>query len=122
MQLKTEQYALDLPEQLHEPFYQLYFLIKENAPQALEEFKYGVPFFSYKGLLAFISKTPKKDRLYIAFFTPHFKKDNFKLEIFEETKILKKWVFSSQNAFDKDKPILKELLLESLKFKDLKKN
>lgn len=121
MQLKTEQYVLDLPVHLHESFYQLYFLITENAPFALEEFKYGVPFFTYKkGLFAFISKTPKKDKLYIAFFKHHFAKDNFKMPIFEETKMLKKWVFISQQYFDSHKPILMSLIQESIEFKNAK--
>ncbi len=120
MQLKTEQYVLNLPTHLHEPFFQLYFLITQNAPLAKEEYKYGLPFFAYKGLFAFISLTPKKDKLYIAFYTRHFKQDEFKLPIFEETKVLKKWIFNSNEKFEADKSILISLLQNSMKYKDLK--
>lgn len=61
----VDEYIENAPEEVKEKLQQLREIIKEIAPNALEKLSYGMPYYGYKGRLAYFAYAKEHIGLYI---------------------------------------------------------
>jgi uncharacterized protein YdhG (YjbR/CyaY superfamily) len=61
----VDEYIAAAPKELHGKLQQIRKAIKEAAPDAQEKLSYGMPYYSYKGRLAYFSFTKNHIGLYV---------------------------------------------------------
>ncbi len=61
----VDEYIANAPEELQSKLKQLRKVIKDSAPEALEKISYGMPYYGYKGRLAYFAYAKEHIGLYI---------------------------------------------------------
>ena len=61
----VDEYIANAPKDVQSKLKQLRKIIKDSAPQAVERISYGMPYYGYKGRLAYFAYAKKHIGLYL---------------------------------------------------------
>lgn len=111
----VDQYIATAPKELQNKLEQIRKIIKESAPYALEKISYGMPYYGYKGRLAYFAYAKSHLGLYIP---PPVVADHK-----DELKDYKTATSTVQFPLDKELPVglIKKLIKARVTINELKK-
>lgn len=113
-------YIQRTPKQLRDLMIVLRTIIHKTLPDGEETLKYGVPFYTRKGLLCYLSPLKKKDGIYIGFAEGYRMSDESGIFTGKNLKQIRHIQFRKQS--DIKKMLLKEYLNEAVVLNELKRN
>jgi uncharacterized protein YdhG (YjbR/CyaY superfamily) len=110
----VDAYIASTPREVHSKLLELRKAIREAAPDAVERISYGMPYYEYKGRLAYFRLAKKHIGLYVP--TPVIEEHKDELKDYETAK------GTVRLPLDHDLPILliKELVKDRVKKNELK--
>jgi uncharacterized protein YdhG (YjbR/CyaY superfamily) len=110
----VDAYIASTPRELHGKLLELRKAIREAAPDAVERISYGMPYYEYKGRLAYFRLAKKHIGLYVP--TPVIEEHKDELKDYETAK------GTVRLPLDRDLPIplIKKLVKDRVKKNELK--
>lgn len=121
MDSKIEAFILELPEEKRTDYFTLRQFILDCSPEIIDDFKYGAPFFTSHGLLAYINEDRKRRKFYLGLCQGKQLNDASGILIHERTSVVSKWYYDNRQKLDDQAEALKALVLEGIIYNKARK-
>ena len=121
MDSKIEAFILELPEEKRFDYFTLRQFVLDSSPEVVDDFKFGVPFFTCQGLLAYINEDRKRKKFYLGLCEGKQLKDIYGILEQEGTTVVSKWYYENKDKLERDHEILKDLILQGIAFNKAKR-
>src|SRR5689334_3763280 len=102
MNSKIEAFILELPEEKRFDYFTLRQFVLDCSPEVVDDFKFGAPFFTCHGLLAYINEDKKRKKFYLGLCEGKQLKDANGILEQEGTTVVSKWYYENPEKLENE--------------------